>query len=901
MTPPTEPVRAFTGPPWARSAVISQAFWVTPALIAIPAALADPEHSWRLHWSPDNEMYIGPSDIEGGESVALEAPADIPAELLVAHRRLRGYVALAVPAPLLPLVPDILRGQIALSSPARYTTGVQTAYVLDALYAGAATSRTFGAHPTGHDTTFALWAPTAQSVTLLTWPPGPGPDQPIPEADRRPMTRETDGSWTLTIDAPPQTPYLYEVVVYSTATGRIEANHVTDPYSLGLTLNSTRSVVLDMAGPDARPPSWEDAPAPPPQRFVDASIYELHIRDFSASDATVPPHHRGSYLAFADDTTGSRHLHQLAEAGLTTVHLLPAFDFASVDEDRTTWAPIPSELNDLPPDGEAQQAWVSAHTADAGYNWGYDPFHWLVPEGSYASSNETAYGAARVAEFRTMVGALHAMGLRVVLDQVYNHTHIAGQDPASVLDRIVPGYYHRREPDGHIYTSAAGANVATEHVMAGKLMVDAVVSWARHYRIDGFRFDLMGFHSREQMLAVRAGLDALTIGADGIDGRTIQLYGEGWDFGEVSGNAVFDQAIQGALGGTRIATFSDRLRDALRGGAAFDSDPRRQGFATGLATDPNDGIADGEEWWQLAGATDLVMLGLAGNLAAYRFRSATGADVTGDQVRYGGLGAGYAVQPDEVVSYVDAHDNETLFDALTLKLPTHIAMTDRVRMNTLALTVVALAQTPCFWHAGADLLRSKSLDRNSYNHTDWFNRLDWSGEDNGSARGLPPAADNAGQWATMRTALADERLRPTASDVAAATACAQDALRLRYSTPLFRLGDAALIQEKVGFPVSGGPDAIAGVIAMLIDDRLGNLSGQDADPTLDAVLVVINATPAEQHQRVPSLRGMPFILSPIQADGADPVVRQSSWLSDEATAVVPARTVAVFIAPSSTS
>ncbi len=165
-----------------------------------------------------------------------------------------------------------------------------------------------------------------------------------------------------------------------------------------------------------------------------------------------------------------------------------------------------------------------------------------------------------------MVAAFHAIGLRVVLDQVFNHTASSGQDNKSVLDRIVPGYYHRLSETGAVETSTCCANVATEHLMAQRLMVDACVHWARYYRVDGFRFDLMGHHSRANLIAVREALDALTLEADGVDGRAITLYGEGWNFGEVADNARFVQATQGQLGGTGIATFSDRLRDAVRGG-----------------------------------------------------------------------------------------------------------------------------------------------------------------------------------------------------------------------------------------------------------------------------------------------------------------------------------------------
>ncbi|MEO6996466.1 MAG: alpha-1,6-glucosidase domain-containing protein, partial [Terracoccus sp.] len=487
--------------------------------------------------------------------------------------------------------------------------------------------------------------------------------------------------------------------------------------------------------------------------------------------------------------------------------------------------------------------------------------------------------------------------LRVVLDQVFNHTAASGQDAKSVLDKVVPGYYHRLNATGAVETSTCCQNVATEHAMGQKMMVDSVVSWARNYRVDGFRFDLMGHHSKANMLAVRAALDQLTLTKDGVDGKSVYLYGEGWNFGEVADNALFTQATQGQLGGTGIGTFSDRLRDAVRGGGPFDEDPRVQGYGSGESTDDNGAVnaagnpVNADAATRLAHDTDLVQLGLTGNLRSFTFRSqGSGAVVNGTQVDYNGKPAGYADQPDEVVSYVDAHDNETLFDSLTYKLPVATTMSDRIRMNTLSLATTALSQTPSFWHAGADLLRSKSLDRDSYNSGDWFNRLDWTGADNGFGHGLPPEAQNAAKWPFMKPLLANSSLKPSEADVQTAGAMSQDLLRLRFSTPLFRLGSAAAIDAKVSFPASGTSDAHPGVIVMRIDDTVG----ADVDSTLRGVVVVFNATPKAVTQKVTAGSG-PLTLSPVQASGSDAVVKTSAYDAATSSVTVPARTVAVFV------
>ncbi len=229
------------------------------------------------------------------------------------------------------------------------------------------------------------------------------------------------------------------------------------------------------------------------QAATDAVIYELHVRDFSVGDATVRPAYRGKYLAFTlHDTDGMRHLQALAAAGVTDVHLLPVFDFGSVPEQGCV-TPAPRAARD----GETQQQAVSAVSAHDCFNWGYDPVHFTAPEGSYAT--DPADGAVRIVEFRRMVQALHRAGLRVGMDVVYNHTYASGQDRWSVLDRIVPGYYHRLDEAGRVATSTCCANTATEHRMMAKLMLDSAVTWAREYRIDSFRFDLMGHQPRAAM------------------------------------------------------------------------------------------------------------------------------------------------------------------------------------------------------------------------------------------------------------------------------------------------------------------------------------------------------------------------------------------------------------------
>lgn len=853
---------------------VAKAQWVRDDLVAWDVPDADTRR-YRLHWSAAGDLAVDAEAVTGGSSVPLRLdPAGLPADVLADFPQLEGYEAFRLDRTAVRQVREILTGQLAVASydtsgTLHDATGVQVPGVLDDVYAAAA-DRELGVTWQGRRPTLALWAPTAQDVAALV------------DGRRVPMRRQSDGTWTVTGPATWKgTAYTYEVKVWAPEAQQVVTNRVTDPYSVALTTNSAQSLVVDLSDPALAPSGWSRTSAPRIAQPEDRNVYELHVRDFSIGDETVPAGERGTYLAFThDDTAGMRHLRELADAGLNTVHLLPAFDIATIEERRSAQAVPACDLEAMAPDSTEQQACIDAVRGKDGFNWGYDPLHYTTPEGSYATDPE---GTRRTVEFRRMVQGLNGAGLQVVMDVVYNHTAASGQAATSVLDRVVPGYYQRLDAKGAVETSTCCSNTATEHRMMEKLMIDSVLTWAREYKVNGFRFDLMGHHSLANMQHLRAALDRLTVRRDGIDGRSVYLYGEGWNFGEVADDARFVQATQRNLAGTGIGSFSDRLRDAVRGGGPFDEDPRVQGFGSGLFTDPNGAAANGtadEQRTRLLHLEDLVKLGLAGNLRDFSFRTSTGETVTGEDVDYNGQPAGYAADPSETVTYVDAHDNETLFDSLALKLPRGTSMADRVRMNTVSLSTVALSQGVVIWHAGTDLLRSKSLDRNSYDSGDWFNRVDWSRRENTFGSGLPLEADNSAKWDFMRPLLADPALEPGPEAMDAAHAAALDLLRIRTSSPLFRLGSAAAIQDKVSF-LDSGP----GVIAMLVDDTFG----ADADVDRDGVLVVFNATPSAT---TVSGTGAGWSLHDVQASGVDEVVKGSTAAADAVS--VPARTTAVF-------
>ncbi|MGI5198671.1 pullulanase-type alpha-1,6-glucosidase [Streptomyces sp. CA-288835] len=768
-------------------------------------------------------------------------------------------------------VREALRGrivatQLAANGAVVAETGVQIAGVLDDLYD--ATDADLGPVFRKGRPTLSLWAPTAQNVSLEIGE----------KAAPVPMKRDRDtGVWSVTGPKSwKNKPYRYVVKVWAPTVQKVVTNKVTDPYSLALTTDSERSLVVDLADKSLAPSGWSGLRKPKAVPLKDAQIQELHIRDFSVEDRTAK--HPGTYLAFTDKhSDGSRHLKKLAQAGTSYVHLLPAFDIATIPEAKDNQAAPGCELASYPADSDQQQECVAKIAAKDAYNWGYDPYHYTVPEGSYATDPE---GTDRTVEFRKMVKSLNEDGLRVVMDVVYNHTTSSGQSGTSVLDKIVPGYYQRLLADGSVATSTCCANTAPENAMMGKLVVDSIVTWAKQYKVDGFRFDLMGHHPKANILAVRKALDALTLEKDGVDGKAIILYGEGWNFGEVADDARFVQATQKNMAGTGIATFSDRARDAVRGGGPFDEDPGVQGFASGLFTDPNSSANNGtsdEQKARLLHYQDLIKVGLSGNLADYRFTDSSGRQVKGSEVDYNGAPAGYADAPGDALAYVDAHDNESLFDALAFKLPSSTSAADRARMQVLAMATATLSQGPALSQAGTDLLRSKSLDRNSYDSGDWFNAIHWDCRDgNGFGRGLPMAADNQSKWAYAKPLLGS--IEVGCLQIEGTSAAYRDLLKIRTSESVFGLSTAGQVQSQLSFPLSGGRDETPGVITM----RLGDL------------VVVFNATPERQTQQIAALTGKPYALHPVQAAGSDPVVKGSSYEPESGTFAVPARSVAVF-------
>ena len=284
---------------------------------------------------------------------------------------------------------------------------------------------------------------------------------------------------------------------------------------------------------------------------------------------------------------------------------------------------------------------------------------------------------------------------------------------------------------------------------------------------------------------------------------------------------------------------------------------------------------------------DRIKVGLSGGLAAYRFTAHDGVERSGSQIDYNGSPSGYAAAPGETVNYVDAHDNEILYDAMAFKLPAGLPIADRARMQVLALALVVLGQGPGFVALGTERLRSKSLDRNSYNSGDWFNQIRWNPEDgNGFGIGLPPAEDNEDKWPWAAPLLADPSLIPPAEIMELTAARYAELLRIRRSSPVFGLPTAAEVERRLTFPL-GGPAESPGVIVMCLD-------GSGLDPQWSTVVVVFNATEDPAVETVPDLAGLHLVLHPELLASADKLLRTASAAGGVLT--VPARSVAVFVA-----
>lgn len=866
----------------------ARAVWLTKQWMKWPGV--DGTGFFRLYRSAHGRIVALPkAPVTGAEGKILVDvfSGKVRSDIAARFKYLGDGAILSLPDIELARLPELLTQQLVLVKEDGIgnvldATAVQLAGALDDRYASAVRKDDLGVSVSAGDTRFRLWAPTARQVAVCVYETGASTALQV-----APMRWDAEsGIWSHELPGDFSGKYYsYVVDVYAPGIGLVR-NRVTDPYSISLTTDSKRSYIANLHSPNLKPPGWDGDQAPAKvQAQTDMVIYELHVRDFSINDPSVPAAHQGKYTAFNyPGSVGMKHLKALSDAGMTDVQLLPVFDFATVSEGRCL-SPVIDTRNVVAA-SEAQQAAVMAVKDRDCFNWGYDPLHYTAPEGSYATN--AADGARRIIEFRQMVAALHRMGLRVGMDVVYNHTSASGQHEKSVLDRIVPGYYQRLNASGAVEKSTCCENTGTENLMMAKLMVDSVLTWAREYKIDSFRFDLMGHQPRAVMDELKGRLKAAT-------GRDIQLIGEGWNFGEVADGARFLQASQLSLNGSGIATFSDRGRDAVRGGGAADKGGdmiKRQGYINGLAYDRNSLASSEGAAVELLRAADMVRVGLAGSLRVYPLKTYRDEVTLLHKIDYAGQPAGYVSEPAEVVNYVENHDNQTLFDINVYKLPVTTSREDRARVQILGLAITAFSQGVAYFHAGGEMLRSKSLDRNSFDSGDWFNRIDWSGRDNYFATGAPLKADNGGDYNLIKPLLNDPAIKPTSTEIAWTRNAFLDLLRIRASTPLFRLRAASEISTRLTFHNTGSRQ-IPTVLA-------GHLNGVGLSGSRFRELIyLINVDKVPREVRIDVLAGKSFKLHPVHTSSAADkrVTREAHFESSSGTFHVPSRSAAVFVVP----
>lgn len=497
-----------------------------------------------------------------------------------------------------------------------------------------------GALHSPEGTTFRLWAPTSWSATLVLHTGPAAGSYAMTLGDRGVREHHAPGDLS-------GSEYTYKLVFTINA----EPVESVDPYARAVTANGERGVVVNVAallGVPQRLPSFGQA--------SDAIIYELHVRD-----CTIGPDngitHKGKFLGLTEAGTTTKAgnpsgLDYIADLGVTHVQLLPVFDFGSVDE-----------TGDL--------------GFNAQYNWGYDPLHYNVPEGSYAT--DPTNPTARLTEFRQLVDAFHARGIRVIMDVVYNHVHAAEHSP---LERTVPGYFFRMTHDGHFHNgTGCGNETASEQLMMRKYIVDSVVYWVKTFGLDGFRFDLMGIHDVDTINAVRAALDEIDPG--------IIVIGEGWDMGNHPAGVMRAHQGNSPLM-PRVGFFNDFYRDIVKGSNFSVSDP---GFVSGCV-----GSYDCSQ--SNAGSLYDALLGSPANR---NFLTA-----------------------DQSVLYNEAHDNWTMFDKLR---GTHTLVwaseADITKRHTLATSTQFVGRGVVFIHAGQEFLRTKNGDENSYRSPDSVNVFDY--------------------------------------------------------------------------------------------------------------------------------------------------------------------------------
>ena len=537
---------------------------------------------------------------------------------------------------------------------------------------------------TPKQTTFRLFAPAnAKKVVVRIYKEGQGG-----KALKTIKMTLKDGLWTATADGDLMNKF------YTFDMGRGECPGV---FAKAVGVNGKRGAIIDTE--KTFPEHWCCDQHPIIKSPADLVIYEMHHRDFSIArpDAKYP----GKFLALTEPWA----IEHLKTLGVNAVHILPSYDYGSVDETRLS---------------------------DNKYNWGYDPVNYNVPEGGYSTDPYDPY--CRIREFKEMVNALHEAGIAVILDVVYNHTYDIEH---SNFQRTYPDYYYRKTADGQYSNgSGCGNETASDQPMMRQFMIESVKYWYNEYRVDGFRFDLMGCHDIETMNAIRAELDKID--------PSILMYGEGWSAGQCAlpNDKLGMKANMTKMPG--IAAFSDEMRDAMRG--PF-SDDTVSGWLGRLNT---------HKPGQQPGNVEVESLkfGIVGGVSH--------PQVNMKNVNYSQKP--WALEPTQMIAYVSCHDDMCLVDRLKASIP-KLSQEELIRLDLLAQTAVFTSQGVPFMLSGEELLRTKQGVHNSFESPDSINQLDWSNK---------------------------ERFPQVFKYYS-------DLIALRRNHPAFRLGDANLVRKHLEF------------------------------------------------------------------------------------------------------
>lgn len=777
-------------------------------------------------------------------------------------------------------------------------TGVQQAGVIDALYTQGdndANEAQLGVIYANGMVTNALWAPTADKVSINIY--DNADDTGVYNLlETHEMTFDDNtGIWVF--EAPEAELdgklYRYQVNVFHYQSAKFESLEVVDPYSVSVSTNTQYSRYVNLDDASLAPSDWAAMPVDSSLKPEDYVIYSAHVRDFSVLDESTMAEHRGKFLAFTDPASAPmQHLQALADAGVTHIQLMPINDNAILPERASAAVNVGNTVNDLCDrspgavicqtygddstdvlgdilagldaySDESQQILAELGNIDS-YDWGYNAYLFNTAEGSYVTDPE---GSGRVTELRAMVQAIHNLGLQVSLDVDFSHTNGSGLSDTSVLDKVVPGYFHRRDAStGRVLDQSCCEDTAPENAMMTKLVSDTLLTYSQQFHIDAFHVTAMNNFSRDNLLAIR---DAVQLSQP-----QTYFYGTPWqttlDF--------ITPANADNLANSEVGSVNNVMRDALSSAALFNSS-------------------------QYISDLDKLRISMVAGIENFVLQAQDGSLSSAKDFAFGGV----AKDPADVINTLASDNAETLFDALQYNLPSDFLPEQRVRAVQVSLSIPLLSQGIPLIQMGSELLRSKSMSNMSRNDGDWINRVDFTQQSNNWGVALPTSLRNDEQ---AKQLLIDSSIQVYPDNIANTNAMFQTLLQLRRSTPLLHLTTGDDIIDRVGFH-NTGQDKLHNMLVMSIDDGAGCINSKvnyqgscdaedmrsDLDPNIDAILVVVNGSEAQQSYSMTDVSG--FELNAFQQNSNDATTRSAYY---EATNyggrfVVPALTTAVFVKP----